>query len=82
MIDDASEAITLLRLPGHIMIYLGEYLGKYYVIHDSWAYRGRGSFRRSELIGIGRVVVSELNLGRGGKRGSLIERISDVVEIR
>ncbi len=82
VIGDASPAITLFRLPGHVMIYLGEYSGRYYVIHDSWAYRSRGSFGRSELIGIGRVVVSELNLGRGGKRGSLIERITDVVEIR
>lgn len=82
IIENASPAITLLRLPGHVMIYLGEYSGRYYVIHDSWAYRTRGSLIRSELVGIGRVVVSELNLGRGGKKGSLIERIKDVVEIR
>jgi hypothetical protein len=82
IIDNASPAVTLLRLPGHVMIYLGEYEGRYYVIHDSWAYRSRASLWRSELVGIGRVVVSELNLGRGGKKGSLIERIRDVVEIR
>ena len=82
VIDNAPPAVTLLRLPGHVMIYLGEYEGRYYVIHDSWAYRGRDDLGRSRLIGIGRVVVSELNLGRGGRRGSLIERITDVVEIR
>jgi hypothetical protein len=82
IIEGAHPGITLLRLPGHVMIYVGSHENKHYVIHESWAYRTRDRWGRSKLMGIGRVTVSELTLGRGGKRGSLIQRITDVVEIR
>jgi hypothetical protein len=82
VLDKARPGATLLVLPGHVMIYLGEYGGRYYAIHDLWAYRTRDDLGRRELMGVGRVVVSELSLGRGGMRGPLIERITDIVEVR
>ena len=78
VLKTAPPGITLLRLPGHVMIYLGEYNGRHYVIHDTWAYRIKGNWGRSYLVGVGRVVVSDLHLGYGGERGSLIERITDI----
>ena len=82
VLKDAPPGITILRLPGHVMIYLGEVDGKHYVIHDTWGYRDRGPLGRPRLKNIGRVVISELSLGKGGKRGSLIERITHVVIIK
>ena len=79
VLDTAPPGATVLRLPGHVMIYLGTYDGAHYVIHDIWAYRTRDALGRKYLVGIGRVAVSELTLGKGGARGSLIERITHVV---
>jgi len=79
VLDAAPPGMSILRLPGHVMIYLGLYDGAYFVIHDIWAYRTRDALGRKYLVGIGRVAVSELTLGEGGKRGSLIERITHVV---
>lgn len=78
----APPGITILRLPGHVMIYIGEVDGRHYVIHDTWGYRTKGPLGRSELKNVGRVVISELSLGERGKRGSLIERITHVVIIK
>jgi len=79
VLDTAPPGATILRLPGHVMIYLGTYDDNYYVIHDIWAYRTSDALGRKYLVGIGRVAVSELTLGEGGARGSLIERITHVV---
>ena len=78
VLDTAPPGATVLRLPGHVMIYLGAYDGNYYVIHDLWAYRTK-DLGRKYLVGVGRVAVSNLTLGKGGARGSLIERITHVV---
>jgi len=78
VLDTAPPGTTILRLPGHVMIYLGSYDGGYYIIHDIWAYRTK-DLGRKYLVEIGRVAVSDLILGEGGARGSLIERITHVV---
>ena len=77
ILDQAIPLATLLRLPGHIMLYLGKDKGRYYAIHSSWGIQRSG---RSGpfLKKIGRVVVSDLDLGREGPHGSLRERITDV----
>lgn len=78
VLDTAPPGMSILRLPGHVMIYLGTYDDAYYVIHDIWAYRTK-DLGRKYLVGVGRVAVSELTLGKGGARGSLIERITHVI---
>ncbi len=73
----ASEgvgALTLLRLKGHIMLYLGKDNGRLYAIHAMWAYRQKG-LEGDEATVLGRVVVSDLSLGEGSSKGSLLERI-------
>jgi len=77
ILDHAIPLATTLRLPGHIMLYLGKDKGRYYVIHSIWGIQRSG---RSDPVmeKIGRVVVSDLDLGRGGPHGSLLDRITDV----
>ena len=42
MLDQAPPLATTLRLPGHIMLYLGKQKGRYYVIHSIWGFQNRG----------------------------------------
>jgi hypothetical protein len=67
-------ALTLLRLKGHIMLYLGEENGRSYAIHAIWAYRSKGLEGDIATV-LGKVVVSDLSLGEGSSKGSLLERI-------
>jgi hypothetical protein len=76
-LDQAIPLATTLRLPGHIMLYLGKDKGKYYVIHSIWGIQKRiKSCPVSEKIA--QVVVSDLSLGESGPYGSLIHRLTDV----
>jgi hypothetical protein len=72
--SEGEGALTLLRLKGHIMLYLGKDNGRPYVIHAAWAYRQKGP-EGDEVKVLGRVVVSDLSLGEGSSKGSLLERI-------
>ncbi len=69
--------VTLLRLPGHIMIYLGEVDKRLYAIHAAWSYREPDETGGVSRV-IGRVAVSDLSLGKGMPKGSLLERITTV----
>jgi hypothetical protein len=80
VLDRAIPLATTLRLPGHIMLYLGKDKGNYYAIHNIWAIQKRGWFR-PVLEKIGRVVVSDLSLGRSGPYQSLLHRITDIQSI-
>jgi hypothetical protein len=77
ILDQAIPLATLLRLPGHIMLYLGKDNGKYYVIHNIWGIQ-KGGWFGPKLEKIGRVVVSDLSLGRSGPNQSLLHRITDL----
>jgi len=70
-------ALTLLRLKGHIMLYLGKDNGRLYAIHAIWAYRQKGP-EGDEATVLGKVVVSDLSLGEGSSKGSLLQRIAAV----
>jgi hypothetical protein len=80
VLDQATPLATTLRCPGHIMLYLGKDRGKYYIIHSIWGIQDRG---KSGLVSkkIGKVVVSDLSLGRSGPHGSLLHRLTDVRSI-
>ena len=69
--------VTLLRLPGHIMMYLGEEAGKPYAIHAVSGVKDRDG----NVMKIDKVAVTDLDLGRGAKTGSLLERMTDVREV-
>jgi hypothetical protein len=76
-LDQSIPLVTILRLPGHIMLYLGKDKGKHYVIHSIWGVQKRG---KSGLVSekIGKIVVSDLNLGKSGPHGSLLDRMTDI----
>ncbi len=77
VLDRAIPLATTLRLPRHIMLYLGKDKGNYYAIHNLWAIQKRGWFGPvSEKIG--RVVVSDLTLGKSGPHQSLLHRMTDI----
>jgi len=77
ILDQAIPLATTLRLPGHIMFYLGKDKGRYYVIHSIWGIQRSGR-PGPTLEKIGRVAVSDLDLGKEGLHGSLLDRITDV----
>lgn len=72
-----QPGVTLLRLPGHIMMYLGEEAGKPYAIHAVSGVKDRDG----NIMKIAKVAVTDLDLGRGAKDGSLLERMTDVREV-
>ncbi|MDP2653040.1 MAG: SH3 domain-containing protein [Candidatus Omnitrophota bacterium] len=77
---DAAGGITLLPMKGHIMLYLGMVDGRPYAIHSVWAYReskGAGDIVRV----INRVAVTDLFLGEGSKKGSLLRRLNAVTVV-
>jgi hypothetical protein len=77
LLDRAVPLATLIRLPGHIMLYLGKDKGNHYVIHSTWGIQESGKTGPS-VRKIGRVVVSDLSLGENGPNGSLLDRITDI----
>jgi hypothetical protein len=73
VLGQAIPLVTTLRLPGHIMLYLGRDKGRHYVIHSLWGIQGP-----EKVETIGKVVVSDLSLGSQGPNGSLLDRITDM----
>ena len=77
-LDQAVPLATLIRTPGHIMLYLGKHRGRHYVIHSLWGFQKGGDWINPVVEKIGKVSVSDLNLGRKGPHGSLFDRITEV----
>ncbi len=77
LLDQAIPLATTLRLPGHIVLYLGKDRGRHYVIHSIWGIQKAGKVGPA-LQKIGRVAVTDLGLGEKGPNGSLLDRISDI----
>jgi len=72
-LNRAIPAATFVKLDNHIMLYLGEQDNRYYVLHATSGYRVKGLLRE-KVIRASRVLVSDMELGRGSKRGSLFQR--------
>ncbi|NWG04400.1 MAG: SH3 domain-containing protein [Syntrophaceae bacterium] len=77
LLDQASPMVTLLRSPGHIMLYLGKDKGQYYVIHSVWGIQTANK-SGPKFEKIGRVVISDLDLGNKGSNGSLLDQVTDI----
>jgi hypothetical protein len=77
ILDQAIPLATTLRIPGHIMLYLGKDKGKHYVIHSIWGIQKSGK-TGTTVEKIGRAVVSDLSLGEKGPNRSLLDRITDI----
>jgi hypothetical protein len=80
VLDRAIPLVTLVRLPGHITLYLGRHDERHYVIHSLWGVETTGP-EGPVVEKIAQVVVSDLSLGGSGPRGSLLDRITDIRSI-
>jgi len=78
-IRSGTPGVTLMRMPLHQMIYLGEVNGRFYAIHSTWA--ERISMTSDEKRRINQVVVSDLTLNGNSYLGSLFDRIIAVSEV-
>jgi len=78
-LQSAIPGITILRMPHHLMLYLGQVNGQYYVIHCTWA--ERYSMTSDDKNRINQVVVSDLTLNGKSYLGSLFDRIIGMNEI-
>ncbi len=71
---------SILPMKGHIMLYLGMVNEKPYAVHAVWAYREKGSAADVVRV-INRVAVTDLFLGEGSKKGSLLKRLKAIRSI-
>jgi len=76
----APAANTLLAMKGHIMLYLGTVNGKPYAIHDTTGYT-QNVDHQQVTYAIDRVIISDLYLGEGSEKGSLLRRLTRTVSI-
>jgi len=76
--NETVPAISLLCLKGHIMLFLDVVDGKPYAIHAVWGYRQKIDGKDAVRV-INRVAISDLLLGEGSVKGSLITRLRSVV---
>ena len=70
----AAGGLTLLYMKGHIMLFLGMADERPYAIHATWGYRSRSGGKEALRV-INRVAVTDLSLGKGSSKGSLLERL-------
>ena len=76
-IQEAARAgIVLLYMPGHIMLYLGEDGGRLYAVSSLSEYLVPCPGGPDTVHRLDRVAVTTLDLGRGTKRRSFIERLT------
>ncbi|MDR0822251.1 MAG: SH3 domain-containing protein [Endomicrobium sp.] len=76
IISRAFAGASLLYFPGHIMLYIGSEKGVPFVIHSIWGYSDKDDNKRTFVIN--RIVVTNTDLGKGAKKGSLLERITEM----
>ncbi len=78
-LPQSPPAVSFVKLDGHIMLYLGEIEGRPYVIHALAGYREPGALGLKErVVNTFRVLISDMTLGQGSKRGSLWDRTLSV----
>lgn len=81
IVDNAVEAITLLTLPGHIMIYIGNENNNPYVIHAIWGTENYTEGKKA-ISFINKIIVSDLFIGKDTTKGSLLERINNLTILK
>ncbi len=77
LLHQGIGGLTLVGMPGHIMLYLGMVDGRPYAIHAFWAYREKGEGEDIVRV-VNRVAVTDLSLGKDSQRGSLLERTKTI----
>ena len=77
----AKQGIVLLKMPGHIMVYLGQDNGEPFAFHLFYAYITPCPNGGESKNVVNRATVSPLRLGRDGSRKSYLERITTLAII-
>ncbi len=77
----ALGGMVIAQLKGHVVLYLGMADEKPYVIHAAFAYRQPVDGQDQTRV-VNRVIVSDLSLGAGSKKGSLWQRIVAIREMK
>ncbi len=77
----ARPGTTLLHLPGHIMLFLGQVAGRAYAIHAIHRYHDIDEAGRERSVYLDRVVVTDLERGARHPDGSLLERITVITDV-
>jgi cell wall-associated NlpC family hydrolase len=57
--------LTLLKLPGHIVLYIGEHDGTAYIFHNFWGVHTRNIFGYPGRAMVGKTSITPLTLGQG-----------------
>lgn len=78
---NAKPALSLLYLPGHIMLYIGQKETKPYAIHAIWGISTYNAKNQKTVKYINKVIVSDLDLGKEVAGNSLLERISKIITV-
>lgn len=73
----AEPGESLLYMKGHIMLYMGSMGPSVYVLHATHGFR-KPYPDGEQFVRVNRVVVSDLSLGEGSRKGSLCERLVSV----
>jgi hypothetical protein len=69
--------VSTLWMEGHIMLFLGVVDGCPYAIHEIWGY-SQPYWRGNRIRVVNRTVVTNLRLGQGSSRGSLLKRLKTI----
>jgi len=78
-LHQARPGITLMAMPHHLMLYIGEADGKFFTIHCTWAERISMSSDKKNRIN--QVVVTDLSLNGKSYLGTLFDRIISINEV-
>jgi len=85
IITHSTPFVTLVRIPGHIMLYLGQVSGKPIVMHNIWGLRTRSIWGKEGRYIFGRTLISGMELGKDikgvDKNRLMIKRLSGVVRL-
>jgi hypothetical protein len=76
--DKGIPFVTLVGLPGHIMLYLGKNNGKLYVLQNMWGIHTKTIFGKKGRALIGKTVITPINFDKGyfNVPQSMLDRIN------
>ena len=85
VIENSQPFATLVRIPGHIMVYIGQESGTPLVLHNVWGLRTESFWGKEGRFIIGKTVISSLELGKDikgvNKKRLILNRLSGVVNL-
>ncbi len=81
LFQECAGGVNLLYLKGHIVLYLGQFNGRFYVIHETSGYKER-AWWHDRVRTLRRAVVSDLSLGQGSAKGSFLERVLAIIKVQ